>query len=263
MVAPAPGTLFHIVPFDVSPCAAYPNDRRDLPWVVVGAPQAECFDRSKLQSSDRMELIAMSSTAFTGMLAQVRPDAPSVMSNGNPIRQVGSGLGSVDYEAQGLVRDSLYWFVSPARSELGNCSVAPASATPSTAIARVVCRNAAGVATEPIVYGIGFGSDAARGDYPRGFAEIDTLGHVMRSSATTGLTISAIRLDSRLIDVYHVWITGDRVAEFDRLPAVFFTAVSTSAPSCSMSVSRQTVAQLLLRVTCASPIEGLMIGVVY
>ena len=261
--ASAPGTLFHVVPYDITPCAAYPNDRTDLFWVVLGAPQGACFDRTKLQSSDRMEFIAMSPGAFTGTLALVRSDAASITSTGVPVRQTSAGPGSVDYQVDGFVRDSLYWFVSPARADLGNCSLAPASATPSTATARVVCRTAAGLPVEPVVSGIGFGSDAVRGDQPRGFAEIDSVGRVIRSSATSGLTISATWLGSALVDVYHVSIMGQRVAELDRLPAVFLTAVSSGAPSCVMTASRPSSAQVLLRVTCQSRIAGLMIGAVY
>lgn len=261
---PAPGALLHVVPFDLAPCVAYFNARQDFNWISLGAPQVDCFDRRTRQSSYRMEFIAMSPDAFTGTLALVRPGMPSVMSNGAPIRDVDDSVKARDYEAAGFTRDSLYWFVSSARPELGTCSVAPASATPTTAMARVICHTALGVAEEPVAFSIGFGADATRGSNPRGFAELDSLGNVLRASTTTGLAITAARLANEAVPTYDVSISGARVAEFERLPAVFLTAVSSSAPPCMMSASRvSSGTQVSLRVTCASSVDGLLIGVTY
>ena len=157
----------------------------------------------------------------------------------------------------------MYWFVSAARSELGNCSVAPASATPPTAMARVVCRTSLGSVAEPVAFSIGFGPDAMRGSNPRGFAELDSLGNVLRASMTTGLAITAARLAGQPSPMFDVSISGARVADFQRLPAVFLTAVSSSAPSCLMNASRVSTMQVLLRVTCSSPVDGLLVGITY
>ena len=55
-----------------------------------------------------------------------------------------------------------------------------------------------------------------------------------------------------------------KVAEFERLPAVFLTPVSSSAPPCMMSAARvSSGTQVSLRVTCASSVDGLRIGVTY
>ena len=259
----APGAMFHVVPFDLAPCAAYANETLDYIWVVGGAAQVACYDRAGFRSSDRMELVVMSPTAFTGTLAIARPGMPSVMSNGTPIREIDIGGGARDYEVQGLARDSLYWFVSPGKPELGSCSVAPASGTPQSAVARVACRNSVGLAVQPVVNGIGFGSDAARGNFPHGFAEIDAFGQVVRTSTTPGLVFSARRVANQVLDTYEISITGERVAEYGRLPAVFLTPVSSNAPSCLMTATRSSGSQISLRVKCASPVEGLLVGAVY
>ena len=258
---PAPGALLHVVPFDLAPCAAYFNTRQDYTWVSLGAPQVDCFDRD--QPSYRMEFIAMSPTAFTGTVALVRPGLPSVMSNGAPIREIDSSVKARDYDATGFTRDSLYWFVSSARPELGTCSVAPASATPATAMARVICRTSLGSVAEPVAFSIGFGPDATRGSNPRGFAELDSLGIVLRASTTTGLAITAARLAGQPSPTFDVSISGARVADFQRLPAVFLTAVSSSAPPCLMNASRASATQVLLRVTCSSSVDGLLVGATY
>ena len=260
--APLPGVLLHVVPYDVGPCAAYKNERVDLHWILVGTPVAECYDRPAYRSSNRMELIALDPDAFDGTLALVRPGMASIMSNGAPIAEVDAGAGVRDYTATGGVRDSLYWFASPGRSELGNCSVAPADATPSSVMARVVCRTSQGIPAEPVIHGIGFAPDAARGNNPRVFAELDALGRVTRSS-TRGLDISAVRLSDQPSMTYEISITGQRVAEFDRLPAVFLTAVSSSAPGCTMYATRPDASRALLHVTCAAPVDGLLVGAVY
>jgi Big-like domain-containing protein len=260
---PAPGALLHVVPFDLAPCAAYFNTRQDFTWLSLGAPQVDCFDQRTLRSSYRMEFVALTPDAFTGTLALVRPGMPSVMSNGAAIRDVDNSVKARDYEATGFTRDSLYWFVSSASPLPATCSVAPASATPTTAMARIVCRNSLGVATEPVAFSIGFGTDAARGSNPRGFAELDSLGNVLRASTTTGLAITATRSTSDPSPTFDVSISGARVAEFERLPAVFLTPVSSSAPGCTMNASRVSETRVRLRVTCAFPVDGLLIGVTY
>jgi hypothetical protein len=260
--APMSDALLHVVPFDVTPCAAYANDRLDLRWMALGVPNVDCFDRQQLRSSARMELIAMNPGAFSGRVALVRPGMPSIMSNGTLIHEVTADAGATDYDVPRLARDSLYWFVSPARSELGNCSLAADRNTPAGAVARVYCRTSLGVPADRAVYAIGFGADAVRGSNPRAFVETDLSGNLVRASMTTGLTISAARAPLPSI-TYDLVIAGERVADFDRLPAVFLTPVSSNAPACTMSASRASPTQVTLRVTCALAVDGLMIGAVY
>jgi hypothetical protein len=66
----------------------------------------------------------------------------------------------------------------------------------------------------------------------------DALGHIVRSSMTIGLVISATRPANQSSDTYDITITGERVAEFARLPAVFLTPVSSSARSCLCAQSQ-------------------------
>ena len=129
-------------------------------------------------------------------------------------------------------------------------------------MARVVCRTSEGTGVEPVIYGIGFGTDAARGTNPRAFAELDSLGRIIRTS-TRGLDISAVRLTDQPSPVFDISVSGEQLAAFDRLPAVYLTAVSTNAPACMMSASAELPSRVLLHVRCLGPVDGLLVGVLY
>jgi hypothetical protein len=260
---PTKDVMLQLVPFDPLPCAAYLNDRLDYTWVVLGVPQANCFDRGQFRFSDRVELIAIAPGAIEGAVAMVRPGIRSAMSSGTPIKEVSVAAGTRDYEVQGLTRDSLYWFVTPAFATLGSCSVAPAGATPPSATARVVCRDSDGKPADSNVYAIGLGADAARGRNPHGLIEIDGFARVLRKT-TTDLDIAVLGPSTQALRTFQITITGARLAEFARLPAVFVTPVSSTAPVCWMiDITRVGSTQVMLDVSCAALVDGVLVGVFY
>jgi hypothetical protein len=225
-------------------------------WFNAGA-MTWCTEGRR--TGNRFETIAATPDAFTGTFALIRPEARGPTSDGSSIDERTNADGSREYYASGLRRGNSYTFVTAATRYEGECVVAPTQDAEGTV--NVLCANADGTPSSLPFYAIVFGNDARRGTEARTFAELDSLGTVMR------LSEDRIRLTStaRGRNIVTITLTGDAVAGHTRVPAVLLTAVSRSAnTTCWMTEpSGAGTPQVTFDVTCDASASGVLIGATY
>jgi len=262
-VSPARDAMMHIVSLDSHYfCTAYVQPDTGFLFATPGAPQVYCGVSPYVWNgaSVRMGLLAFRPKEFTGTLALVRPGWKPVMSTGAVISETAPSKDARDYAIPSVPRDSLFWFVSPGAELVTNCAIAPADLVPVESAVRVRCNFLLPDQRDAVFYALGFGRDARHGSSPIGFVELNRGGVVTRKVldgfeiTTTGSSIESLV----------VTVSGDRMAAFDRLPAVLLTAIDASPAACSMAEPfRTTATQVTFTVWCPGSASGLMLGVMF
>jgi hypothetical protein len=210
-----------------------------------------------------MEFLAFRPAEFTGTLGIIRPGQPPVSTTAGGLVEASATADSRAYAMPGVARDSIFWFVTPGDWNVATCAVAPADdGTPQTAV-RVICSRETQVAFEPLFYAAGFGPDARRGTTgttPIGFFEVSSAGVITRK-VVDGLDITTTRSSSRTVEVV---VSGARIAEFDRVPAILVTAIAPSAMTCGITEPvRQSPTTVKFTVTCPDNASGFTLGILY
>jgi hypothetical protein len=260
--SPAHDALLHAVSLENLACTAYTQPDTGFAFVTPGAPLVDCRDPLRIPSrwSLHFEFVAFRPAEFTGTLGVVRPGWPPISTNAGGISEISPVPDWREYEMPGVARDSLFWFVSPGGEGVAGCTIASDDVVKSPAVVRVLCTRAIWApVTPPSFYAVGFGADARHGTAPIGFAQVSRTGAVTRK-AVDGLDITTTGSGVGFVDVV---VSGARLAAFDRVPAVLFTAISTSPASCSISEPvRATPTAVTFRATCTSALD-FVLGVVY
>jgi hypothetical protein len=247
--------VLHAVSLENVPCAAYVTSAYG--WIRQGPPLIDCWNaRAKVQSV-RMEFLAFIPDEFTGTVAALRPAQPAFTTSAGGISESSPAGDSRAYTMPGVARDSVFWFVTPGADGVTACGITPDEAVPREAAVRVACTTESYGPKVPTFYAVGFGADARHGTAPIGFVEVGAGG--VRRKMVDGLDIQTMESTGGLIDVV---VSGARLAEFDRLPAVLVTAISMNPASCGISEPLRTPTMVRFFATCAGA-SGLMLGVVY
>lgn len=251
------GPVLHAVSLDNVPCAAYLA--HDATSSVQGGPLVNCWDPRAKAQSVHMEFVAFTPGEFTGTLGVLRPDHAPFATSAGGISESSPTTDSRAYAMPGVSRDSLFWFAAPGANGVSACWITPNELVPREAAVRIVCNSESYGPKDPTFYSVGFGADARHGAAPIGFVQVDSAGVVTRQSVD-GLDITTAGSLAHSLDVV---VSGARLAQFDRLPAVLVTAIASKPVSCSITEPfRATPTRVNLLVTCVGA-SGLMLGVMY
>jgi hypothetical protein len=259
--SPARDAILHAVSLENLFCTAYVQSDTGFHFATTGAPLVDCGDASRAvnQQSVRMEFLAFRPAEFTGTLGMVRPGWPPVSTTAGGLSETSATADSRAYAMPGVARDSLFWFVTPGAPNVSSCAAAPADAVVSQTVVRVICAGVKSLPFQPLFYAVGFGPDARRGTMPIGFAEVGTVGNVVRK-AVDGLDIAT---SSARAGVVQVIVSGPRLAAFDRVPAILVTAIAPVAATCGIVQPVRGPAGAWFLVTCPDSASGFTLGVVY
>jgi hypothetical protein len=253
----ASAAVLHTVSLENKPCAAYVTTT--FTWIPQGAPLVDCWDALVNAQSVRLEFLAFTPDEFTGTVATVRPARTPFTTSAGGISESSPTGDSRAYAMPGVSRDSLFWFVTPGAEGVAACAITPDEAVPREAVVRIACTSESYGPKVPTFYAVGFGADTRHRAAPIGFVQVDSAGVVTRKSVD-GLDITTTGSLAQSVDVV---VSGDRLAEFDRLPAVLVTAIASKPVPCSITEPvRTTPTTVTFRATCGGA-SGLMLGVMY
>ena len=248
-------TVLHAVSLENVPCAAYVTSAYG--WIRQGPPLIDCWNASAKVQSVRMEFLAFTPDEFNGTVAALRPAQPAFTTSAGGISESSPTGDSRAYAMPGVPRDSLFWFVTPGADGVTACGITPDEAVPRESVVRVACATESYGPKTPTFYAVGFGADARHHAAPIGFVEVGAGG--IRRKMVDGLDILTTESTGGSIEVV---VSGARLAEFDRLPAVLVTGISTNPTSCGITEPLHTPTMVRFFATCAGA-SGLMLGVVY